>query len=224
MSHIENSRTALILAGGWEGHQPEACAAMLRTELSKRGFEVVVKTDLGVLDDGASLQQHAVIIPLWTMGALSDAQEANLTAAIRSGVGLAGFHGGMGDAFRGRVEYQWMVGGIFAAHPDNIIPYRVEIVKPHDPVVAGIDDFDVQTEQYYMLVDPAVEVLAQTTFGARESAPWVEGSIMPVAWKKRHGAGRVFYLALGHHAEDFVNVPQQLEILLRGIGWAARLA
>lgn len=214
-------KTVLILAGGWDGHEPLLCAELFRKELAARGLAPEVRTDLEILHDAGALQRFAAIVPMWTMGKLVDQQEANLVAAVRGGVGLAGFHGGMGDAFRGQVEYQWMVGGIFAAHPDNTIEYTVNIVAPEDPIVSGIGDFRVRTEQYYMLVDPANEVLARTTFAARVSAPWVAGVEMPVVWKKRFGAGRVFYSALGHHAQDFREVPAQLELTLRGIAWAA---
>ena len=215
-------KKALIFFGGWEGHQPRECAQLFRDGLAKRGFAVDLRDDLAVLSDAEALKSYSVIIPTWSMGEITKEQEANLVAAIRSGVGLAGCHGGMADAFRGRVEYQWAVGGIFASHPDNFRTYQVELKKKEDPIFAGITDFTVHTEQYYMLVDPCIEVLATTTFGESVSAPWTKGVVMPVVWKKRFGEGRVFFCALGHHVKDFIDVPQQLEITLRGIEWAAR--
>ena len=137
------------------------------------------------------------------------------------GSGLAGFHGGMGDAFRGNLTYQWMVGGQFVSHPDNIKEYTVNIVNRADPITKGITDFTVQTEQYYMLVDPRNEVLATTTADS-VTAPWIKGVVVPVIWKKVHGNGRVFYSALGHKRAEFTAVPEQLEITLRGMAWAAR--
>ncbi|MEO7599755.1 MAG: ThuA domain-containing protein [Opitutus sp.] len=160
-------------------------------------------------------------VPLWTMGTLTREQEQHLVAAVEGGAGLAGFHGGMGDAFRGSIEYQWMVGGQFVAHPDNIKDYTVKIANRADPITAGLVDFEVKTEQYYMLVDPRNEVLA-TTVMESVSAPWTNGVVVPVVWKKVHGRGRVFYSALGHAAAEFRAVPQQLLITLRGMEWAAR--
>jgi type 1 glutamine amidotransferase len=113
-----------------------------------------------------------------------------------------------------------MVGGQWVAHPGNIIDYRVNITKPDDPVVAGIGDFDYHSEQYYMHIDPAIDVLAETTFTG-EHAPWIDGVKMPVVWKHRYGKARVFYSALGHVAEEF-KVPQMYEIVRRGLIWAAR--
>src|SRR3977135_673785 len=110
------------------------------------------------------------------MGSVTKEQEKNLVAAVQSGVGLAGFHGGMADAFRGAIEYQWMVGGQFMAHPDDMKEYVGRIAKRDDPIVRGLGDFKVKTEQYYLLVDPLNEVLATTTFQCT-SAPWVNGVV-----------------------------------------------
>ena len=142
--------------------------------------------------------------------------------AVRAGAGLAGFHGGMGDAFRACTEYQFMVGGQFVAHPGNIIDYTVHVTKPADPIMAGLTDFQVHSEQYYMHVDPGNDVLATTTFsGEHEGVDWIKGVEMPVVWKRRYGRGRVFYSALGHVAAEF-DVPQVSTLLQRGMLWAAR--
>jgi type 1 glutamine amidotransferase len=143
-----------------------------------------------------------------------------LVGAVRGGVGLGGYQGGMGDAFRAAPLYQFMCGGQWVAHPGNIIDYRVEITRKDDPLMAGIGDFDYRSEQYYMHVDPSNEVLATTTFAGIHCS-WIEGVVMPVVWKRRHGKGRVFYSSLGHVAAEF-EVPQMATILRRGLVWAAR--
>ena len=152
------------------------------------------------------------------MAKIEKEEVANLSRAVREGVGLAGYHGGMCDAFREAVEYQFMCGGQWVAHPGNIIDYRVNITRPDDPIMQGIGDFDYHSEQYYMHVDPSNEVLATTTFSG-EHAPWIEGVVMPVVWKRRHGLGRVFYSSLGHAAKEF-DVPEMRTILRRGMLWA----
>lgn len=214
-------KTALIFFGGWDGHQPGVCAHFFAEELRQRGFEVELTDSLAALNDGPKLARFSLIVPMWTMGALVPEQEKNLIDAVTNGVGLAGFHGGMGDAFRGSIGYQWMVGGQFVAHPDNIKEYTVNITNHRDAITEGIGDFKVRSEQYYMLVDPRNEVLATTTCHSI-SAPWTNGVVMPCVWKKQHGAGRVFYSALGHACAEFQNTPAQLEITLRGMQWAAR--
>ena len=154
------------------------------------------------------------------MGTLIPEGSAALRKAVLNGVGLAGWHGGMCDAFREDTEYQFMTGGQWVAHPGNVIDYRVEITG-HDPIVDGIGDFDMHSEQYYMQVDPGNEVLAVTRFNGAV-CPWIDGTVMPLVWKRRYGKGKVFYSSLGHVAEDFRRTPQSLEIAVRGILWAAR--
>ena len=157
---------------------------------------------------------------MWTMGTLTADQEKILVSAVLAGTGLAGFHGGMGDAFRGSIGYQWMVGDQFVAHPDNIKDYTVNVVNRGDPIPDGISDFEVHTEQYYMLVDPRNEVLA-TTIAQSVSAPWTNGVVFRVFGKNAR-KGRIFYSALGHELAEFKAVPQQLQLTLRGMEWAAR--
>ncbi|NLD24011.1 MAG: ThuA domain-containing protein, partial [Bacteroidales bacterium] len=150
---------------------------------------------------------------------ITNEQERGLLNAVRRGVGLAGWHGGIGDAFRNNVEFQFMVGGQWVAHPGNVIHYDVNIIDHDDKVTKGLSDFHMNSEQYYMHVDPNVKVLATTTFTG-EHASWIDGAIVPVVWKKTYGKGRVFYSSLGHVAKDF-EVPEALEIMKRGIRWSA---
>jgi type 1 glutamine amidotransferase len=78
----------------------------------------------------------------------------------------------------------------------------------------------VHSERYYMHVDPSNHVLATTVFEP-VSAPWVAGTVMPVAWTRRHGSGRVFYSSIGHAPAD-LDIPEAGELLRRGMLWAAR--
>jgi len=212
-------REALIVWGGWAGHEPEQGAAIVRSLLESEGFRVRVETKTAAFADPA-IRDLALIVPIYTMATIAKDEVLGLTAAVEAGVGLGGYHGGMGDAFRDAVQYQFMCGGQWVAHPGNIIDYRVDITRPDDPIVAGIGSFDYRSEQYYMHVDPVNEVLATTT-SSGEHAPWTKGVVMPVVWKRRHGAGRVFYSSLGHVAAE-LEVPQMREILRRGLLWAAR--
>jgi len=211
-------KKALIVWGGWEGHQPRECADLFGSILRKRGFDVVVSNTLDVYCDIQLLHSLKLIVPIWTMGILTEEQERGLLGAVASGVGIAGFHGGMGDSFRMNPSYQWMVGGQWVAHPDDCHEYSVTIVSTNDPITAGMTDFMVNSEQYYMHVDPSNEVLATTTFNT-SSAPWTNGCVMPVVWKRKWQKGRVFYSSLGHRVSDF-EIPEVLEIQVRGMCWA----
>jgi uncharacterized protein len=212
-------RQALIVWGGWAGHEPQRCAGIVAGMLEEEGFKVRIEDKTAAFAN-PTLADLSLIVPIYTRSTIEKNELANLTAAVRGGTGLAGFHGGMCDAFRDAVEYQFMCGGQWVAHPGNIIDYRVNIVRRDDPVMHGIDDFDYRSEQYYMHVDPTNQVLATTRFSG-EHAYWIEGAVVPVVWKRRHGAGRVFYSALGHVASEF-DVPQMRTILRRGMLWAAR--
>lgn len=209
-------KKALFVAGGWEGHQPEKIAGIFQKQLEDHGFAVEVAHSLDVFADAENLKTFDVISPCWTMGELSAEQNEGLQQAVRSGVGLAGIHGGMGDAFRGRLDYEWMVGGHFVGHP-HVGGYTVRIRDFDSTVTRGVPPmFSYHSEQYYMLVDPAVHVLADSEY-------IYEGRscVMPVAWIRMWGAGRVFYSALGHAPEEFTTHPAALRLTVQGMLWAA---
>jgi uncharacterized protein len=212
-------REALIVWGGWAGHEPEECAIVVKEILQQGGFKVRVEQGTAAFSD-PSIKDLSLVVPIMTMAKIEKAEAENLTAAVKSGVGFAGFHGGAGDSFRECPEYQFMVGGQWVAHPGNVFTYDIQVTRPDDAVMAGIGDFAYTSEQYYMHVDPSNEVLATTTFSG-EHAYWINGTVMPVVWKRRFGEGRVFYSALGHKAAEF-SVPEMRTILTRGINWAAR--
>lgn len=213
-------RSALIVYGGWEGHDPEECATIYRRWLHEDGYSVRTSTETSAFAD-PSIADLSLIIPIYTMSKIEREEAENLANAVRGGVGLAGHHGGMSDAFRDSVVYQFMVGGQWVAHPGDIIDYTVDVTKPDDPIMAGIKpSFPYTSEQYYMHVDPMIEVLATTTFSG-EHAPWIEGAVVPVVWKHRYGQGRVFHSTLGHSVKEFEN-PNFATIMRRGLNWAAR--
>jgi len=209
----------LYVYGGWAGHQPKECSDIFIPWLKSAGAEVFVYENLSCYKDSVLMQKVDLIIQSWTQGDITQEEEKGLLEAVKRGVGIAGWHGGIGDSFRTSVEFQFMVGGQWVAHPGGVIPYQVNITDKEDPVTRGLKDFKMVTEQYYMLVDPNVKVLATTTFSG-EHAFWIKGAVMPVVWKKMYGKGRVFYSSLGHVAKDF-DVPEALEIMKRGICWAA---
>lgn len=213
-------KKALIVWGGWEGHEPKLCTDIFAPLLRERDYDVTISDTLDIYLNSEFMMALDLIVPIWTMGTITREQEKGLLDAIASGVGVAGWHGGMGDAFRNNTTYQWMVGGQWVAHPGNIIDYTVNIIDHSDPITAGLRDFQMHSEQYYMHVDPGNQVLATTTFTG-EHAAWVKGTVMPVVWKRMWDQGRVFYSSLGHHASDFA-VPEAKEIQIRGMMWASK--
>jgi hypothetical protein len=214
------NKKALMVWGGWDGHEPEKCANVFAPFLREKGYDVEISDTLDAYLDSAKMAALDLIVPVWTMGAITGDQLKGLLEAVKSGVGLAGWHGGMGDSFRNETEYQFMVGGQWVAHPGNIIDYEVHIVDHNDPITAGLNDFKMHSEQYYMHTDPSNQVLANTTFSGI-AAPWIKGAVMPVVWKRMWGEGRVFYSSLGHVASDF-DAPEAREIVHRGMLWASK--
>jgi len=214
-------KKVLIVWGGWPGHEPKQTVDVFAPWLAEQGFDVEISNSLDSYLDAEKMKGLSLIVQAVTMGTITPQQERGLRDAVRGGVGLAGWHGGLADSFRANPEYEFMVGGSWVAHPGNIIDYTVNITKRDDPIMKGLPDFKMRSEQYYMLVDPGVEVLATTTFSG-ETLPAIKGVVMPVVWRKMYGQGRVFNSTLGHVAADF-SVVEAKEIMKRGMLWAARV-
>ena len=212
---------ALITWGGWPGHEPDKVAALFAALLNAEGMTVTVTDTLACFDDPASLADLALIVPVWTMSSITKDQAQNVADAVAGGVGLAGCHGGMCDAFRAEVIWQFLTGSQWVAHPGNDgVRYGVRMVSDH-AVVVGIDDFEVVTEQYYLHVDPAVRVHAVCDFPVVDGPHAVNGPVaMPVVYTKGWGKGRVYYNALGHQANVIDHGPSR-DLLRRGLIWAA---
>ncbi len=213
------TRKALVVWGGMELHTPERSANVVRDLLEAEGFAVTVTPDydaLGAEDVGT----NGLVVPVITDGVLAPEKMARLVAAVQAGTGLAGFHMGLATSFRSSVPFRYAASCYWVSHPGNIISYRVDVTRADHPIMAGIESFEHTSEQYYLNYDPAVEVLATTTFSG-EFHPWRKDVVMPVVFTTTHGQGRVFYSSLGHTADELV-LPQVREILRRGLVWAAR--
>ncbi|MCM3714480.1 ThuA domain-containing protein [Halalkalibacter oceani] len=215
-------KKALIFQGGWEGHEPAEVAEILAGILKQETYEVDITDTLETLEK-AELTGYDLIVPNWTQGTITKEQLQPLLDAVAAGTGLAGLHGGMGDSFRMAVDYQFMVGGQWVAHPGNeFVEYQVRILDQDHPLTEGINDFTVVSEQYYMHVDPAVKVHATTKFPISEGPHEANGEVeMPVVWTKRWGKGKVYYCSLGHVAKT-VNMPEVITLMRNGMVWATR--
>ena len=215
-------KKALIVWGGWDGHEPRQVAEVCESLLEDHGFEIEVSTSLDSFLDTEMLADLDLIVPVWTMGKIEKEQAQAVSNAVASGVGIAGCHGGMCDAFRESVLWQFMTGGNWVAHPGGDgVEYVVNVRNTSSGLLEGIRDFKVKSEQYYLHVDPAVEVLATTPFPTVRWFHSANGHVdVPVIWTKRWGHGRVYYNSLGHHADIF-DIPEAKETLRRGLLWAA---
>jgi type 1 glutamine amidotransferase len=209
----------LILWGGWAGHRPEEGAHIVADMLSEDGYSVTLTKDYAAFADAA---EYDLVVPVITNDQVDGSLIDSLSLAVRAGTGLAGYHGGLAASFHSAVRFHYLCGVHWVAHPgDMAAKYRVTVTRPHDPIMQGITDFDYQSEQYYVLYDPSVEILATTIFSGEHDAA-ARGVTMPVVVKRHFGAGRIFYTALGHVPEELSH-PQARLILRRGLNWAARI-
>jgi type 1 glutamine amidotransferase len=153
----------------------------------------------------------------------TDEQVLGLSAAVAGGLGLAGWHGGLVDSFRGSPDYLHLTGGQWAAHPGGFVPYEVEVVadRADHPIVAGLTRWAMDTEQYWVLTDDLNDVLATTTFGVRDDTPWRQELTCPAVWTRQWGQGKVFVSTLGHKLED-LDQPDVRTLTERGLLWASR--
>ncbi len=213
-------RTVLFTYGGWDGHEPEKFRDYMKPWLESEGATVEVSADLKVYADNDLMDGIDLVIQLYTMSEIKEDQEKGLLRAVKQGTGMAGWHGGMCDAFRNNVEYQYMTGGQWVSHPGGIVDYEVKVLDTGDPVTEGLSSFSMKSEQYYMHIDPNVKVLATTTFNGDHDS-WIDGCVVPVAWKKMYGKGRIFYTSLGHNLSHVTDVTPAIEIIKRGIKWAS---
>jgi len=216
-------RRALVVRGGWEGHDPFAATELFVPCLKENGYDVVLSDTLEAYADEAIMGSTDLIVQCWTMGKLSQQQLEGLQRAVSAGAGLAGWHGGIVDSFRDSPGYLQLTGGQFVAHPGNFVDYKVEIApgRAAHEIVRGLGDFAVHTEQYWVLTDPLNDVLATTRFLPSEGSAWKEGFSVPAIWTRRWGKGRVFVCTIGHRVAD-LEVREVRTTVERGLLWASR--
>jgi type 1 glutamine amidotransferase len=229
------SRNALIVRGGWDGHMPVETTDSFIPFLEANGFAVRVEEGTSVYTDDAYLATVDLIVQVNTMSSITNEEFAGLQRAVLNGTGMGGWHGGIADSYRDNADYLHMIGGQFAHHAgkhpderigeqsDNYIPYTVHITeygKTH-PITQGIADFDLVTEQYWVLSDEYNDVLATTTQEARPWDAWNRPVTAPAIWTRQWGEGRIFVSAPGHRLEIVQSRPVRT-IIERGLLWAAR--
>ena len=212
-------KKVLVVWGGWDGHKPELFADHVENWLIKEKADYKINNGLDAYDNYDELVKYDLIIQSVTIGEISKKQEENLVKAVLNGVGIAGAHGGLVDSFRKNTNYQFMIGGQFVAHPGGMIKHKVKMLN--DELTSGLSDFDILSEQYYMHYDPSVKIIAETKFGG-EAYHWIKDVVMPVAWKKMYGKGKVFFISIGHDPDEFMVYKDGWELLTRGFVWATR--
>jgi type 1 glutamine amidotransferase len=221
--HETPARQALIVRGGWEGHGPVEGTKRFIPFLVEHGFDVEISETLDVYLDAERMRAVDLVLQIWTMGEMSEAHTEGLAAAVRAGTGLAGWHGGIVDAFRSSPEYLQLTGGQFATHPGGFRTHRVDVVaeRADHPIVEGLSTWELYTEQYWILTDAYNDVLATTCFSPEPDGPWDKDVVMPAVWTRQWGKGRVFVSTIGHNLDD-LDLPPVRTLTERGLLWASR--
>ncbi len=217
------NRRALVVRGGWEGHSPVEATDRFIPFLKENGFSVEVHDTPEVYADAATLAATDLVVQCYTQGVATDEQVLGLSAAVQAGTGMAGWHGGIVDSFRGSPDYLHLTGGQWAAHPGGFVEYEAVVVgeRADHPIVSGLDRWQLDTEQYWVLTDALNDVLATTTFPVGPDTPWREELTCPAVWTRQWGKGRVFVSTIGHKLED-LDIPDIRTMTQRGLLWASR--
>lgn len=227
-------RRALIVRGGWDGHAPTEATELFVPHLEANGFTVERADSPAPYADADRMAGVDLIVQCVTMASITGDEFRGLDAAVRGGAGFAGWHGGIADSYRATSDYLHLVGGQFATHPAkehpapdetgpgrNYLRHTVELLPVEHPITAGIGDFELDTEQYWVLTDDYNDVLATTTHPARPDQPWHRPVTCPAVWTRAWGSGRVFVATPGHDLATLRH-PSVRTIIERGLLWAAR--
>jgi type 1 glutamine amidotransferase len=231
------TKSALVVRGGWEGHSPVEATELFIPFLRANDYDVRVEETPEIYADEELLAATDLVVQSVTMSEISKEALQSLRAAVEGGLGLAGWHGGIADSFRASSDYLQLIGGQFATHPaktpeerigdqtDNYLPYTVEITElgRQHPITAGLDDFELRTEQYWVLHDDLIDVLATTTHPVQPYHPWHRPIVSPAVWTREWGAGRVFVATPGHSV-DVLKDDNVRTLIERGMLWATRSA
>jgi type 1 glutamine amidotransferase len=230
-------KKALVVRGGWEGHEPVKATELFVPFLRDNGYDVRIEESTGVYADAPEMAATDLVVQCVTMSEITHEQVSGLRTAVEAGTGFTGWHGGIADSFRNTSDYLHLVGGSFACHPardpehkkgdqtDNDVQYAVNFLpdQADHPVVAGLEDFELCSEQYWVLSDDYIDVLATTTQAARRGDPWHRPVVSPAVWTRSWGEGRVFVVTPGHSL-DVLDHPTVRTLVERGLLWACRTA
>ena len=232
------TKRALVVRGGWDGHQPIQSTDLFLPFLQEQGYETRIESSPAIYADSDVMAGIDVIVQSVTMSKIEGPELDGLRAAVASGTGMTGWHGGIADSFRESSDYLQLIGGQFATHPakhpddvvggkaeDNFLRYVVEMTdlgREH-PITRGIPDFELETEQYWVLTDDLIDVLATTTHPAPPWHPWHRPVVSPVVWTRHWGRGRIAVATPGH-SPDVLEDEHVRTIIERSILWVTRTA
>ncbi len=223
----EKARILLVTGVDYPGHLWRRTAPVLAEVLRQDPrLEVFTIEDPWFLDSPAINKYDVILLHFqnWQQPGPGEQARENLRQFVDGGKGLVLVHFACGAWFGEWPEFAKIAGRVwFGSHPgpgkrqhDPYGPFRVEMVRPENPIVRGMRDFDTQDELYTCLVgDYPIEVLAQAKSG-------IDGKSYPMAFISHYGKGRTFHCVLGHDAAA-LSAPGVQELYRRGCAWAAGL-
>lgn len=229
---------ALIVRGGWNGHRPVESTELFIPFLEVHDYDVQVVESPAIYADADAMAAIDLIVQSVTMSEITHEQVMGLHAAVAAGTGLTGWHGGIADSYRASSDYLQLVGGQFATHPsrepahlregseeNNYLTYTVDLTAlgRRHPITEGIDDFQLTTEQYWVLHDDLIDVLATTTHPVQPWHPWHRPITSPAIWTRLWGNGRIVVTTPGH-SPDILRDANVRTVIERGMLWATRTA
>lgn len=192
------------------GHDFKGFKAAIDPVLDKTGdFETTVAENFDALK-AENLKKFDLVLFYGSGGNLQDpAQEKGLEEFVKAGGGMAGVHAT--DAHKKSDVYWRMIGGRFTTHGGG--KFRIAVLDKKHPVMATVDDFEIQDETYQNKYHPEAKLhwLGRIDRGEEKE---------PMIWTQEIGKGRMFNTTLGHGREAFAN-PAFQRLVLRGLYWAA---
>jgi len=202
----------ILLVVGGKYHPFMECAALLKSFVeASGGYSVTVTEDWDALK-AERIHAFEAVVAYSQGGAPTDEQLAGLLGYVRDGGSFIGLHGASAT-WKECAPFHEMLGSRFAGH-GPVSEFAVKIVDSESPIVRNIDEFRIEDELYVLGdFDPVVSRALATAE--------LNGETHVVAYTKTYGAGRVYYLSLGHDERAF-NHPSFRALVLGGLDWAAQ--
>jgi type 1 glutamine amidotransferase len=204
-------------AGFRHGSIDTARQVMAGLAASPGTFSVTAVDDARAVT-GDTLANQDVLFFALTTGELpfSGDQKAAILAFVSRGGGFIGVHSAT-DTLYGWPEYGSLVGAYFNEHPWT---QRATVVveDTSHPTTASLGERFSIEEEFYTFRDnprPRVHVLLRL-----DAASVGASGDYPLAWTRMYGSGRVYYNALGHFPETWLDRRFQDQIAA-AITWAA---
>jgi type 1 glutamine amidotransferase len=222
-SAFGEDKIRVLLTTGGHGFQADPFYAMFDAMKDIDYTKAQLPKDAGLLKPGLE-DKYDVIVMYDMVAGISPEQQQAFVSLLEKGIGVVSLHHNLG-AHRDWDEFRKIIGGKFIlaactiegrqyqktpwSHDEHL---RVTVCDQNHPITAGITDFEIHDETYgTYYTAPDLQVLLKTDHP--ENNP-------EIAWTKRYGNSRVFYLMLGHDAHAYGN-PNFAKLVHQGIRWAA---